>query len=173
MAKRRGRPASKNPRTHRIETRINDSTAEEMKFVCKAAGLSITAVIEKAIHLMCLLASDSRTKDDMMYAIENIADKNETVQAQWDQLIEVLSDINFRFPNIDEAKLAFLCDEMEYDSNEEVIKALVDSKYEYFESTHTPEEMKLWNKEIHGEFPEPNDDGILEDFEKDFLPYNK
>jgi hypothetical protein len=168
MAKRRGRPASKNPRTHRIETRINDSTTKELRFVCKAARLSITAVIEKAIHLMCLLTSDSRTKDDAMYAIESTTGKNETLQAQWNQLIEVLSDINYSFPNIDEAKLTFICDDMGYNSNEEVIKALVDYEYEKIASRYSPDEMRIWNKEIHGEFPEPNDDGILEDFEMNF-----
>ena len=56
---------------------------------------------------------------------------------------------------------------------EEVIKALIDSEYEYFESTHSPDEMRLWNKDTYGEFPEPNDDGILEAFGYDFLTYNK
>lgn len=162
----RGRPASKNPRLRRIETRINTSTSSELKFICEKSGLSITVVLDKAIHLLCLLASDSRTKDDTLYAIENIAEENNLVQAQWNQLFKILSDLNYRFPCIDEAKLSFICEENDYDSNEEALLALIDCEYQRIASQYSADEMKIWLNDIHGDVPEPNDDGILEEFEK-------
>ena len=170
----RGRPASKNPRLRRIETRINKTTASELKFVCEKAGLNITSVIDKAIHLLCLLTSDSRTSDDTMYAIENISAENFFAENQWDQLFEVLSDINYRFPNIDEDKLSFICEEKNLDSFEETLKYLVDSEYQNIADQYGDKELELWNN-----IPEPNDEGILEAFEEaelemrnNFMTYN-
>lgn len=162
----RGRPASKNPRRRRIETRINRTTASELKFLCKETGLSITAVIDKAIHLLSLLVSDSRTRDDALYALDSIYADEKRVQAQWDSLINVLSDVKYRFSDIDEAKLEFIRIEGEFDSYEETLTALVTQEYLKIESRYSAAEMEAWNKYMRGEFAEPNDAGILEDFEK-------
>jgi len=169
MEKRRGRPVSKNPRVHRIETRMNRKTASELYYICTATGLSITAVIDNAIHLLSLLASDSRSRDEALYILKSKGVNNKKTTVLWEQLIEDLHDTYRRFPNIDEKKLTFICVEKGYVYNEEALNAIIDCEYNNIASRYSSEEMEPWNRDIHGEAPEPNDDGILEDFEKNIF----
>ncbi|MPN17662.1 hypothetical protein SDC9_165017 [bioreactor metagenome] len=136
-----------------------------MNFICKQTGLSLTAVIDKAIHLVCLLVSDSRAQDETLHILKSDGTNDKKTTVLWKQLIKYLHDTYRRFPNIDEKKLTFICIEKGLVYNEEALNAIIDCEYNNIVSHYSPEEMELWNRDILGEVPEPNDDGIREDFE--------
>ena len=142
----RGRPASKNPRERRIETRINKDIELELNYVCAKTQRSKTSIIDKAIHFAYLLISDSLTQEDALYALEDKSADSSEAKIKWDWLMDALSDVRTRFRNIDYDKLEFVCAEHGYGSHEETLVEIVE--YEYFKalSKYSEEEMALWKR---------------------------
>lgn len=161
----KGRPASKNPRIKRIETRISATTDAELNFICEIAGLNKTSVIDKAIRLAYLLISDSRTQDDILYALEDVSDNSSMVQAQWAGVMDALSGVQARFRNINYDYLEFIRLENEYNSPEETLAELIECEYLKARSRYSAAEMDIWNRDVSGVLHNWVEENMQKEFE--------
>ena len=147
MGKRRGRPASNNPRKHRIETRINEQSSHELQTVCALTGSNKTLALDWAIRIMYLLHSDSRTRDSIT-ALFNYTPHEETcVKTDTERSIfESLSDVITRFPDIDMSHLSFIQDHEMLNSPEETLCEIVDEKYFLLVKKYKKDEIATYEK---------------------------
>jgi len=151
MANRRGRPASKNPRIHRIETRINEKQLQELNSICSRTNISKTNAIDWAIHITYLALSDSRTRESVMKAFRFKPYSQTKKKMNFTSaIIDSLSDVNERFPDINEKYLEFIqfhennkTPENEV-SSEEIVALLIEAKYLQLREYYTKKEVLLF-----------------------------
>lgn len=148
MKNRRGRPTSKNPRVYRIETRINKQQLNELSSICSRTNLSRTTVIDWAIHITYLALSDSRTRESIIQSFRHkpyiqSMDNDDVTKS----IIDSLSEVNERFPDINEKYLEFIQfhESSKYKgidvSPEEIIALLIEAKYLQIRNFYTKAEV--------------------------------
>jgi len=142
MKKNRGRPTSINPRSNRIETRIVNQCLHELETICSLTNINKTTAIDWALHITYLALSDSRTSESVKRSLqlkpyEKNADKYDAANS----IIDCLSEVNHRFPDLDERLLLFIMYHETYETPEEMLADLVVQRYFYVCKNYTKEEI--------------------------------